>query len=48
MSNDLEKVKQNVFVFAYVKEQTPEICLAAVKQNVLVRSPLITNEGRKT
>lgn len=26
-------LKQNGYVLKYVKEQTPEICLAAVKQN---------------
>ena len=33
MSTDLEKVTQNGRALEYVKEQTPEICLAAVTQN---------------
>jgi hypothetical protein len=30
---DLNKVKQNGNVLYYIKEQTPELCLAAVQQN---------------
>ena len=29
---DLNKVKQNGNVLYYIKEQTPELCLAAVQQ----------------
>ena len=29
---DLNKVNQNGYVLQFVKEQTPEICMAAVKQ----------------
>jgi hypothetical protein len=29
---NLQKVKQNKYALKYVKEQTPEICLAAVQQ----------------
>lgn len=32
---ELEKVKQNGLNLKYVKEQTPEICLAAVQENGL-------------
>ena len=31
----LNAVKQNGFALGYVKDQTPEICMAAVKQNGL-------------
>ena len=30
---DLEMVQQNGYALEYVKEQTPEICLAAVQKN---------------
>jgi hypothetical protein len=40
---DFEKVRQNGLLLRHVKNQTPEICLAAVKQNNDVLS-LITDE----
>ena len=34
MEKNLEAVKQNGWAFQFVKEQTEEICLEAVKQEV--------------
>lgn len=36
MGNDLKMVQQNGMKLTDVKEQTPELCLAAVQQNGLV------------
>ena len=45
---DLQKVKQNGYALAFVKEQTPEICWAAVKQNggalYFVKDPILQEQ----
>ena len=37
----MEAVKQNGLALQFVKEQTPELCLEAVKQNELARKYII-------